>query len=133
MKRHRHDHVELAVEDVGRSGPFYAAALAPLGLEPLIEVPAERTRTGTRRLGFGRDGCPLLWIHGNQPLGHGTHLAIAARSRRQVDEFHRAALAAGGRDNGAPGVRHHYHGRYYAAYVFDPGGVNLEAAFQGAP
>jgi catechol 2,3-dioxygenase-like lactoylglutathione lyase family enzyme len=127
------DHIELAVTDVEASERFYLAALAPLGLELVIAIPPARTRTGTRRAGLGNNGYPSLWLHGGERIGEGTHLALAAGSRKEVDDFHRAALAAGGLDNGPPGIRHHYHDSYYAAYVLDPNGINLEVVFQGPP
>lgn len=125
------DHIELTVSDVDASERFYLAALAHLGLELIINVPPARTRTGTRRVGLGSKGYPTIWLHGGERVGDGTHLAIAAKNRKAVDQFHRAALAAGGRENGPPGIRHHYHDGYYAAYVLDPDGINLEVVFQG--
>lgn len=119
------DHLGLPVSDYARSKAFYTRALAPLGAELVLEVSAETT--GDRaHAGFGRDGHPVLWI-GQAPVVCPMHLALTAGSRAAVDAFHRAALAAGGRDHGAPGLRPHYHPDYYAAFVLDPDGHNLEA------
>lgn len=125
------DHIELTVSDVDASERFYLAALAHLGLELIVDVPRTRTRTGTRRVGLGSDGYPSIWLHAGERVGDGTHVAFTARDRKAVDQFHSAALAAGGRENGPPGIRHHYHDDYYAAYVLDPDGINLEVVFQG--
>lgn len=113
------DHVGLRVKDVAASGRFYRALLAPLG-----HVADE---SGT---GFGPPGSPGLWLHAAQG-GSGCHLALRAPDRAAVDRFHAAGLAAGGRDNGAPGVRPDYGPSYYAAFVIDPDGNNVEAVFTG--
>lgn len=89
-----------------------AAALAHLGLELIIDVPPTRTKSGTRRIGLGSNGYPSIWLHAGERIGDGTHVAFKARSRKAVDEFHRAALAAGGCENGPSGIRHHYHVGY---------------------
>jgi len=127
------DHVEFAVRDAEVSRRFYEQALAPLGMTRIITVGPERTRSGGTRHGFGRDGYPRLWVHDNEQAGAGTHVAFAAAERSVVDAFHEAALGAGGVDNGAPGVRAHYHDHYYAAYVLDPDGVNVEVVCQAMP
>ncbi|WP_058833585.1 VOC family protein [Luteimonas abyssi] len=124
------DHIEFAVHDATRSHAFYQAALAPLDIACVITVGPDRSRTGGTRHGFGRDGYPSLWFHDGAPPVAPAHLAFAATRRAQVDAFHRAALAAGGRDNGPPGIRPHYHADYYAAYVLDPDGVNVEVVCQ---
>ena len=124
------DHVEFAVRDAEVSRRFYEQALAPLGMTRIITVGPERTRSGGTRHGFGRDGYPRLWVHDNEQPGAGTHVVFAAAERSMVDAFHGAALAAGGVDNGAPGVRAHYHDHYYAAYVLDPDGANVEVVCQ---
>ena len=120
------DHVGFAVTEFDRSRRFYIAALAPLSISLLVEFTPEQTGLGSHA-GFGADGKPFFWI-GNQggPLT-GLHVAFTAASRQQVDEFHRAALRIGGRDNGAPGLRPHYHENYYGAFVLDPDGNNVEA------
>ena len=113
------DHIGLAVRDFAAAKSFYRRALSPLGIEVILE--------GDGWAAFGKAGKPQLWI-GVQGIPPGPiHLAFAADSRAQVRAFHRAALAAGGRDNGAPGVRAKYHPHYYAAFVFDPDGHNIEA------
>ena len=120
------DHVGFAVSDFERAKSFYIQALAPLGIGVLMEVSAEETG-GDAHAGFGADGKAFFWIgSGRKPTG-GVHLALLARSRSLVDAFYRAALAAGGRDNGAPGLRPHYHPDYYGAFVLDADGNNIEA------
>ncbi len=120
------DHIGLAVADMERSKAFYEAALKPLGLGVVMEVTAEETGADAHA-GFGEEGKPFFWIGtGDRPKG-GAHVAFVAQARAEVDAFHRAALAAGGRDNGAPGLRPHYHQSYYGAFVFDPDGNNIEA------
>lgn len=126
------DHIEIAVQDAETSRRFYELALAPLGFELIISVGPDRTRTGGIRHGFGPNGYPCLWIHDNDSHGKGTHIAFAAGDRSVVDAFYRAALSAGGVDNGPPGIRRHYHANYYAAYVFDPDGVNVEVVCQAS-
>ena len=127
------DHIEFSVADAEVSRRFYEQALAPLQIKRVITVEAHRTRTGGTRHGFGADGYPCVWIHDNEPVGTGTHIAFTATERATVDEFHKAALEAGGTDNGPPGVRQHYHRNYYAAYVLDPDGVNVEVVCQHPP
>lgn len=125
------DHIGLAVKDFARSRAFYEQALAPLSLGVVMEVTPEQTGGGAH-CGFGAEGKPFFWI-GTGPTLSGAavsgpiHVAFGAASRAGVDAFHRAALAAGGRDNGAPGLRPHYHPDYYGAFVFDPDGNNIEA------
>jgi catechol 2,3-dioxygenase-like lactoylglutathione lyase family enzyme len=121
------DHVGFAVADADRSRRFYEQALAPLGITLIMSVPPEKTQAGGTGHGFGADGKPFFWIGDNERVGEGTHVAFVTESRDTVDEFYRAALAAGGRDNGAPGIRAHYHPTYYAAFVLDPDGINVEA------
>jgi catechol 2,3-dioxygenase-like lactoylglutathione lyase family enzyme len=121
------DHIGFAVSDLERAREFYTAALAPLGIGVQMEVPAEQTQDGSPALGFGVPGKPFLWIAEGEPLEDGLHVALTAESRAQVDAFHRAALAAGGVDNGGPGIRAHYHPTYYGAFVLDPDGYNIEA------
>jgi catechol 2,3-dioxygenase-like lactoylglutathione lyase family enzyme len=115
------DHVGFGVTDYARSKAFYERALAPLGITLLMEPVAEAA-------GFGRDGKPFFWIETRGPaVTGGLHVAFATADRPTVDAFHEAALAAGGTDNGAPGVREIYHPHYYGAYVLDPDGNNIEA------
>ena len=120
------DHIGLAVSDINRSRAFYEAALKPLGIGVVMEVTAEETGADAHA-GFGEQGQPYFWIGtGAKPKG-GTHVAFAAGTRAAVDAFHETALKAGGRDNGAPGLRPHYHPDYYGAFVLDPDGNNIEA------
>jgi catechol 2,3-dioxygenase-like lactoylglutathione lyase family enzyme len=121
------DHVGFAVSNLDASKAFYEAALAPLGLSLLMTVTSEQTDSGGTAIGFGKDGKPFFWVGDNEAVGAGTHIAFVADMRAQVDAFYRAAMGAGGRDNGAPGIRAHYHPDYYGAFVFDPDGMNIEA------
>ena len=123
------DHMTFRVADIGRTRAFYAAALAPLG----YSVKYEGTHDGARVLGLGQGESIDTWfVDGPSPWNgpaatSGCHLAWRAPNRAAVDAFHRAALAAGGRDNGPPGVRAHYHPDYYGAFVIDLDGNNVEA------
>ena len=120
------DHIGLAVSNMERSKAFYSNALKPLGIGVVMEVSAAQTG-GDAHAGFGKNDKAFFWIGaGNRPKG-GAHVAFTAQTRAEVDSFYRAALAAGGRDNGAPGPRPHYHEHYYGAFVFDPDGNNIEA------
>ncbi len=121
------DHVGFAVADAERSRRFYEQALAPLGISLIMSVTPEQTVVGGTAHGFGSDGKPYFWIGDNERVGEGTHVAFTVDTRAKVHAFHEAALAAGGRDNGAPGLRPHYHPNYYAAFVYDPDGANIEA------
>lgn len=124
------DHIEFAVADAERSRRFYEGALRPFGMAVVIRVGPERSRTGGVRYGIGRDGYPSIWFHDGEAPGTPIHLALATTGRDVVDAFHHSALAAGGTDNGAPGIRERYHPNYYAAFVFDPDGNNIEAICQ---
>lgn len=120
------DHIGYSVSNLKVSRSFYEKALAPLGLKVLMEVTPEMTGTDDAHVGFGSDH-PFFWIGtGNNP-SQSVHVAFAAENRKAVDEFHAAAIAAGGKDNGKPGLRPHYHENYYGAFVFDPDGNNIEA------
>ena len=121
------DHVGFAVTDAERSRRFYQEALAPLDIGLIMTVTPDQTESGGTAHGFGSDGKPYFWVGDNERVGEGTHVAFGVDSRAKVDAFHEAALAAGGRDNGAPGIRSHYHPNYYAAFVLDPDGHNIEA------
>jgi catechol 2,3-dioxygenase-like lactoylglutathione lyase family enzyme len=114
------DHMKIGVRDLARSRAFYRAALAPLGIEELYG--------DDRELAFGPPGIDDFAISLNHEPGT-THVAFAAESREQVQAFHAAALAAGGRDNGPPGPRAQYSPGYYGAFVLDPDGHNIEAVF----
>ncbi|MFL5945278.1 MAG: VOC family protein [Gaiellaceae bacterium] len=113
------DHIGIEVGDYERSKRFFAEALGPLGYELMME-PVESVG------GFAAKNKPDFWIEGGNKAG-GTHVAFAADDRATVDAFHAAALAAGGADNGQPGLRPIYHEHYYGAYVHDPDGNNIEA------
>jgi len=116
------DHVGYAVGDFEKSSAFYDAALAPLGVKRISEMEFP----GVKVIGYGAHA-PEFWINTGQALGGHVHLAFAAPTRAAVDAFYYAALAAGGTDNGGPGLRLEYHENYYAAFVFDPDGHNVEA------
>lgn len=120
------DHTGVTVSDFAKSKTFYIQALAPIGYAPLAEVPASVTGHADVA-GFGEPPKPDFWISSGTPNKPPVHVAFRVRSRAQVDAFHQAALAAGGRDNGAPGLRPHYHANYYGAFVLDPDGHNIEA------
>lgn len=120
------DHIGISVADFERSKRFYLAALAPLGIGIVMEVTAEQTG-GTAHAGFGEPGKPYFWIGSAEYASGRVHVALVAVTRADVDAFHRAALAAGGRDNGAPGLRPRYHANYYGAFVLDFDGNNIEA------
>lgn len=120
------DHVGATVSDLARSRAFYDAALAPLGIAVMMEVTPEQTG-GNGHLGYGSQGRPYFWIGNAGPATGSLHVALAAPNRRAVDSFYAAAMAAGGRDNGGPGLRPHYHPNYYGAFVLDPDGLNVEA------
>ena len=121
------DHVGFAVADAERSRRFYEQALAPLGITLIMSVTPEQTGSAGTGHGFGSQGKPFFWIGDHDSASRGTHVAFAAETRAVVDAFYEAALAAGGRDNGAPGLRPHYHPNYYGAFVLDPDGMNIEA------
>ena len=120
------DHIGFPVSDYVRAKAFYNQALAPLGYSLIIEV-MQDDRPGEPAAGFGTNGKPDFWIGGEGALNKPVHIAILAKDRATVDAFYKAALAAGGRDNGAPGIRAHYHPNYYGAFVLDPDGHNIEA------
>jgi catechol 2,3-dioxygenase-like lactoylglutathione lyase family enzyme len=122
------DHFGFKVADFERSLAFYQAALAPLGYGLVMQVTPQMTGNGTRHAGFGKDGKPDFWIGtGGEPTRNGLHVALKAPGRAAVDAFYQAAIAAGARDNGPPGLRPLYHPHYYGAFVIDPDGHNLEA------
>jgi len=116
-----YDHIGLKVKDVAASVRFYKAALAPLGHEV--------ASADDQGAGIGPKGAPSLWLYrANGKNGAGAvHVALAAPDRASVDSFHTAGLKAGGRDNGAPGLRKDYSPKYYAAFLIDPDGNNVEA------
>jgi catechol 2,3-dioxygenase-like lactoylglutathione lyase family enzyme len=126
------DHTGIGVADIARSARFYDAVLGALGLRRTVQMPAD---SGADGVGYGVT-YPVFWIDRFHPHGVKQHTAFAARSRAEVDAFHAAALKAGGIDNGAPGLRDTatgYPPGYYAAFVLDPDGNNIEAVFREQP
>ena len=119
------DHTGLNVSDYAKSKAFYVKALAPLGYAIVMELPPNIVPHGG--MGMGVPPKPDFWVGGGIPQSPRLHVAFRAANRAQVDAFYQAALAAGGRDNGPPGIRAHYHPTYYAAFVHDPDGNNVEA------
>ena len=119
------DHVGVVVSDYAKSKAFYLQALAPIGHSRLAEVRA--TPTGQEAAGFCHADGSDFWITQGGAVHPPIHIAFRVASRAAVDAFHTAALAAGGRDNGGPGVRPQYHPDYYSAFVLDPDGHNIEA------
>ncbi len=122
------DHITLRVRDLARTREFYRQALAPLG----YRVAYEQVHDGVAVLGFGAEvpgvGFKIdTWFVDTEPTSGPMHLCWRAKSRTEVEAFYAAALSAGGTDNGAPGVRPHYHANYYGAFVIDPDGNNVEA------
>jgi catechol 2,3-dioxygenase-like lactoylglutathione lyase family enzyme len=115
------DHLGFGVADYERSKAFYLAVLAPLGIGIAMEIPEHQA------CGFGRDGKPEFWIAADHKAASNIHVAFTAQSRELVDAFYKASLGAGAKDNGAPGLRPHYHPNYYGAFVIDPDGNNIEA------
>ncbi|HZR35881.1 MAG TPA: VOC family protein [Nevskia sp.] len=118
-----YDHIGLKVKDVAASARFYSAALAGLG-----HVLASQDANGA---GFGPKGAPALWLYRDAKAYGGTHLAFRADSRAAVEKFHKEGLKAGGRENGKPGLREDYSPNYYAAFLLDPDGNNVEAVWMG--
>jgi catechol 2,3-dioxygenase-like lactoylglutathione lyase family enzyme len=114
------DHTGIGVSDYQSSKAFYTAALAPLGITLIMEPMGAAA-------GFGADGRPFFWLEAGRTPATEVHVAFLAEDRATVDAFHEAAVAAGGKDNGTPGVRAIYHPDYYGAYVLDPDGNNVEA------
>lgn len=126
------DHTGITVSNFEQSKAFYSAALAPIGYAMLMEIPAAITKS-TDVAGFGEAPKPDFWISGGKPNQPPLHVAFSVASRAMVDAFYQAALAAGGTDNGPPGIRAHYHPDYYGAFVLDPDGHNIEAVCHTAP
>ena len=120
------DHFGFGVADYQRSKAFYEAALAPLGMSLVMEVGPDENPTGFA-CGFGKEGKPEFWVGSEGRTTPPMHVAFVVGSRAEVRSFHEAALRAGGRDNGAPGLRPKYHPSYYAAFVLDLHGHNVEA------
>lgn len=129
------DHTGVVVSDFAASKAFYSTALGAIGLTLLMEFPASVTGS-TDVAGFGEPDTlaqglsPEFWLARGTPGSTPVHVAFRVSSRRMVDTFHKVAFGAGGRDNGAPGLRPHYHPNYYAAFVLDPDGHNVEAVYR---
>jgi len=119
------DHVSVVVSDYAKSKAFYLQALAPTGHSKLTELRA--ASTGQESAGFCHADGSDFWISQGTAITPPIHIAFRVSSRAAVDAFHKAAIAAGGRDNGAPGLRPNYHANYYGAFVLDPDGHNIEA------
>ncbi|MEM7243230.1 MAG: VOC family protein [Pseudomonadota bacterium] len=119
------DHITFGVSDFKRSVAFYDQAFEPLGVTRLFTVPLEHTE-GVHVTGYG-DTRPWFWIAEENATKGKFHVALSAPDRASVDAFYTAAIAAGGKDNGPPGLRPNYHPDYYGAFVFDPDGHNIEA------
>lgn len=113
------DHIGFAVSNSEKSNTFYTTALAPLGIEIVMEYGGWS--------GFGKDGKAEFWIGEDAEAQKPMHIAFTADNREQVRQFYEAALGAGGKDNGKPGIREEYHPHYYGAFVIDPDGHNIEA------
>jgi catechol 2,3-dioxygenase-like lactoylglutathione lyase family enzyme len=115
------DHIGLNVSDYEASRTFYERALAPLGYDVVM------ASDEWKAVAFGQSEKPEFWVTEREPVGTGTHVAFTCVDRATVDAVYAAAVEAGGRDNGPPGLRLHYHSTYYAAFVLDPDGNNIEA------
>jgi catechol 2,3-dioxygenase-like lactoylglutathione lyase family enzyme len=121
------DHIGMPVGNYEKSKAFYKQALAPLGITLVMEVTPDMTGGEDSACGFGIGQKPFFWIAPGKQMEEHIHVAFLAKDRKQVDAFYKVALAAGGRDNGAPGLRPHYHMDYYGAFVLDLDGHNIEA------
>ena len=120
------DHLGISVHDHAASKSFYLHALAPLNIGVVMEVPKAQSGAASDYTGFGNNNKPFFWIGEGQTASQ-MHLCFTAETRAQVDAFYAAAMKAGAKDNGQPGIREHYHPNYYGAFVTDLNGVNLEA------
>ncbi|WNV88288.1 VOC family protein [Umezawaea sp. Da 62-37] len=127
------DHLNIAVPDLSGSARFYEAALAPLGITKVLDVPADPAADQLAMVGLGwGDRKPFFWLVENGAVGAGVHLAFTASSHAEVDAFHAAAVAAGATSLREPGLQPEYHADYYGAFVSDPNGIDLEAVCHGA-
>ena len=120
------DHIGFPVSDLEMARKFYDLSLQPLGIKLIMEITPEMTGGTDTHLGYGRER-PQFWVSTGAKMAPGAHIAFTAKSRAEVDAFYIAAMAAGGMDNGPPGLRPHYHANYYGAFVRDPDGHNIEA------
>ena len=126
------DHTGVSVSNFEKSKKFYTEALKPIGYKLLLEFPSSITGT-TNVAGFGEPPKTDFWIGEGTPNDPRVHIAFRVYKRSLVDAFHQAALAAGGKDHGAPGLRPQYHSNYYGAFVLDPDGHNIEVVCHEAP
>lgn len=122
----RLDHVGIKATNFDRSLAFYEAALGAIGIKCLMNMEFD----GGKHAGFGVEG-PFFWLSGGAKRTGESHFAFTAKSRAEVESFYTVALSMGGRDNGKPGLRPHYHPNYYGAFVLDPDGNNIEAVYHG--
>jgi catechol 2,3-dioxygenase-like lactoylglutathione lyase family enzyme len=120
------DHTGVIVSNINESKTFYEKALTPIGYTLIMELPASVTGH-TDVAGFGEPPKPDFWISSGTPNKPPIHIAFRVATRARVDAFYKAAMEAGGKDNGPPGLRPHYHPNYYGAFVLDPDGHNIEA------
>jgi catechol 2,3-dioxygenase-like lactoylglutathione lyase family enzyme len=120
------DHLGFPVSNLQRAVVFYTKTLEPMGIKMLFEVTPQMTGEKDSHFGFGAER-PQFWISSGKKPQSSVHVAFSAKDRKAVDSFYAAAIAAGGRDNGAPGLRPHYHEHYYGAFVHDLDGNNIEA------
>lgn len=119
------DHITCRVRDIEQTAYFYTQALKPLG----YALTFDQTFDDVRVIGFGKNGKNDTWFTMDRPVSGPTHICWKAHSTQEVDEFYKAAINAGGKNNGAPGIRKEYHENYYAAFVLDPDGNNIEVVF----
>lgn len=117
------DHILFGIKDFEKSKEFYLKALQPIGYSLVMEVDHHEGKY----VGFGKDGKPYFWISSKSPAVTGLHAAFTVDKRETVNLFYESAMEAGGKDNGKPGIRAHYHPNYYGAFVFDLDGNNIEA------
>ena len=121
------DHMGITVSDIEKSKQFYLKALSPLGIKIMRELTAEQTGGPGTQVGFGNNKTPFFWISDNGSDCGRVHIAFKAKTAGDVDAFYQAAIEAGGKDNGVPGLRLQYRPNYYAAFVRDLDGHNIEA------
>lgn len=121
------DHMGISVADYAASKAFYDAVMPSLGAACIMALTAAETHGTYEGAGYGVDGKPSFWIGTGGPIKGRLHVAFSVPNRAAVDAFYKAAMAAGARDNGPPGIREHYHPNYYAAFILDLDGHNIEA------
>lgn len=119
------DHITIRVKNIDTVVAFYSEALKPLG----NSLDFDKNFDSVRVVGFRKNGKIDLWFTDDTPLSGSLHIALRAESKEEVDRFYEAGIRAGGKDNGAPGIRPEYHEKYYGAFLLDPEGNNIEAVF----